>query len=296
MTEDVAKKRLGRGLAALMGDTGSEELVIDRARGLRQLSIESIHASKHNPRSHFDESALEDLVQSIKARGIIQPILVRQMDSGDFEIIAGERRWRAARKAGLQEIPAVVRDIGEQEALEIAIVENVQRSDLNILEEAMGYQQLIDQFQYTQAQLADVIGKSRSHIANTLRLLKLPEKVCSLIGDGLLSAGHARALIGREDAEELAQKIIEENLTVRDIERIVQWDGNLSGAESPKKSKEKYSTVKDADTLALEERLTEILGLTAKLHAKKNGSGELKLKYDTLEQLDDILKKLGAFY
>jgi ParB family chromosome partitioning protein len=214
---DQSRSRLGRGLAALIGDVGDESGALERARGLRKVPIEFIRANPRNPRRKFLEEELGELTASVREKGILQPILVRNVPGKPdlFEIIAGERRWRAAQKAGLHEVPVMLLEIGDREALEIAIVENVQRADLNPLEEAAGYESLIEQFKYTQNDLARVVGKSRSHVANTLRLQKLPASVKRYLAEGKLTAGHARALLAHEDPESLAKLIVEEGLNVR---------------------------------------------------------------------------------
>lgn len=298
MAEEASKRRLGRGLAALMGDAVPETVAIDTARGARRLPIEQIAPNPRNPRGVFEEAALQDLANSIQEKGVVQPLLVRTLDEGSYELIAGERRWRAAQRAGLDTVPVIIREVDDKESLEIAIIENVQRSDLNALEEALGYQQLIDAFNYKQKQLATVIGKSRSHIANTLRLLKLPEGVQSYLSSGQLSAGHARQLVDRDDAPELAQRIVDEGLSVRDVERIVQRDAQSASPETVSTGDRSESTDSspgaDADTRAIEAQLAELLGLSVKLNARKDGSGTLSIQYSTLEQLDDLLRRMGS--
>ena len=288
MAADGAKerKRLGRGLAALIGEQGPEEIVVERARGDRRVPIEAMRPNPRNPRVTFAEEDLDDLAASIREKGIVQPVLVRtvEQDGFTYEIIAGERRWRAAQRVGLAEIPVIIRDVSDQEALELAIIENVQRADLSPLEEARGYDQLMREFQYTQQDLGGVIGKSRSYVANTLRLLKLPETVKAYLDSGQLTAGHARSLITVDDPERLAKKIIDEGLTVRDAESLSQ---------RPKAAK-KEKPEKDADTKAIESRLEDVLGLTSIINHKSDGSGELKIRYKTVEQLDYLVNKLGA--
>ena len=294
MADDASKRRLGRGLAALMGDAVPESVAVDQARATRRLPIEQIVPNPRNPRSSFSEDALAELTQSIRDKGIVQPLLVRTLGDDAYELIAGERRWRAAQRAGLDSVPVVVRDVDDRESLELAIIENVQRADLNPLEEALGYQQLIQQFSYSQQDLAGVIGKSRSHIANTLRLLRLPDGVLSYVSTGALSAGHARQLVGREDAPHLARHIIDQGLSVRDVERMVQespkTDGMLPHANAP----DERTGLADADTRAIEAKLSEHLGLDVQLKAKPNGTGALTIKYRSLEQLDDLLRRIGA--
>lgn len=275
-------KRLGRGLAALIGDMDNEAQAIERARSQRRIPIEFLRPNPRNPRQDFVEKDLDDLTRSVKEKGIMNPILCRAVKGEDdsFEIIAGERRWRAAQAAGLHEVPVLIHDVSDKEALELAIIENVQRADLNALEEALGYDQLIAEFDYTQAELADVIGKSRSHVANTLRLLKLPESIKDYLKRGELTAGHARALITAENPEELARRIVEDGMTVRDAEK--------AGQEKEKVKEPKPKKEKDADTVALEKRLTDRLGWNVFIAPKKKG-GELKIQYKSLEQLDAII-------
>lgn len=288
MAEDGSRKRLGRGLAALIGDAGTESALVDRARSQRKVPIEFLQPNPRNPRRTFGEDDLDDLSRSIREKGVMQPILVRSMPGNAdlYEIIAGERRWRASQRAGLHEVPVIVHDVSDQEALELAIIENVQRADLNAVEEAQGYQQLIDEFDYSQAEMAEVIGKSRSHVANTLRLLKLPESVKVYIRGGDLTAGHARALITSDKPEELARDIVERGLTVRDAENLAKEN---AGAGAGKKAKPE----KDADTKALEKSLSDALGLDVAISHKKNG-GDVKIRYITLEQLDEVCRRLQS--
>lgn len=293
MAEEQGRSRLGRGLAALIGDVGEEIGAIERARGQRRVPVEFLRPSARNPRRNFVEEDLEDLTTSIRERGILQPIIVRSipgmMDA--YEIIAGERRWRAAQRAELHDVPVILVEADDREALEIAIVENVQRTDLNAIEEAAGYERLIAEFGYTQNDLARVIGKSRSHVANTLRLSKLPEPVRKLVSEGAVSAGHARALLSVSDPEFMAQKIIDDGLSVRDIERIVQEEAR---GETKSAAPSKPKTVKDPDTRALEKALEEALGLSVSIGHKANGSGEVKIGYRTLEQLDALCHRLKS--
>lgn len=288
MAEDAQKKRLGRGLAALLGDVEPERVSEEDTRGLRRVPIDLITRNPRNPRKTFDEADLTDLAASIKDRGVVQPILVRRQPGGSkgYEIIAGERRWRAAQKAGLHEIPVVVRDADDREALELAIIENVQRSDLNAIEEAEGYERLMGDFSYNQAQLGSVIGKSRSHVANTLRLLKLSPKIRGFVVEGTLSAGHARALLTAEDPEGLAERIVRQGLSVRDAERLAAEKIQAASNAEPRPVR------KDADTRALERRLSVALGLTVTLAHRQSGAGELKVRYRTLEQLDEVIRRL----
>lgn len=290
MAEEQNRSRLGRGLAALIGEVNETAAAPapDRSRGARKIPTEFLRPNPRNPRRSFSEEELEELANSIREKGIIQPILVRPIAGveGTFEIIAGERRWRAAQRASLHEVPIVVIEAADREAYEIAIIENVQRADLNPLEEALGYEKLAADYGYSQNDLARVIGKSRSHIANTMRLAKLPQKVQSLLAAGSLSAGHARALLAVKDPEQVAIRIIEHGLTVRDVERIAQDDVGVKKNSSPSKRNEK-----DPDTRMLEKALEDILGLSVSINHSANG-GELRIKYRTLEQLDDVCQRL----
>ena len=288
MAEDASRSRLGRGLASLIGDMGAESATtVDRARGQRRVPIEHIRANPKNPRKHFSDTELDELANSIRERGIIQPIIVRQARGADtFEIIAGERRWRAAQRAALHDVPVVVVEASDSEALQLAIIENVQRADLNAMEEAAGYQALADQFNYAQEDIARVVGKSRSHIANTMRLLKLSAAIQSLVNEGKLSAGHARMLVGQPNAEQLAQEIVARGLNVRQVEDLAR--------ESPQRIEKKSRSPqqKDADTVALEKRVSDILGLTVSVDHRGEG-GTVHIKYRDLEQLDEIMKRLA---
>ena len=310
MSDDNSKKRLGRGLAALMGDLdqpvsstktrsenseGIKETDNIIKQGARSVPIEHIRANPNNPRKFFADSDLLDLSNSIREHGIVQPILVRPAKGEDlggaqYEIVAGERRWRSAQKAGLHEVPIVIRDVADKQALELAIIENVQRADLNSVEEALGYQQLIDEYDYSQNELAQVIGKSRSHVANTLRLLKLPKEVQTLVSDGSLSAGHARTLVTADNPIALAKKIVEEGLSVRQAEVLAQ--GELETKSSTMKSGRSTGTEKSADIRALEQRLEDNLGLKIDLRHGDKEKGELRIKYSSLDQLDEVCKRL----
>ncbi|WP_421725605.1 ParB/RepB/Spo0J family partition protein [Bauldia sp.] len=290
MAEETSRRRLGRGLAALIGDAGTEPAVESRPAGPpKTLPVGFLRANPRNPRKDFDTEELSDLAASVKERGVVQPILVRPLPGipNAYEIIAGERRWRAAQKVGLHDVPVAIHEVSDSEALELAIIENVQRADLNPLEEAVGYSQLLEEHGYSQGQLADVIGKSRAHIANTLRLLKLPETVQALVRSGKLSAGHARTLVLAENPEAMAERIIAAGMSVREAEA-------LAGDQQPKsKLAAKAPTVKDADTLALEKSLSDVLGLGVAIQHKRGG-GEVRIRYKTLEQLDDITRRLKA--
>ena len=282
--------RLGRGLAALIGDMATVEGArVTESGGIKKLPVEFIIANRSNPRRSFDAEQLEDLTNSIREKGVMQPLLVRpSKDPNIFELIAGERRWRAAQKAGLHDVPVIVRDVDDKEALELAIIENVQRADLNPLEEAMGYGQLIEQFDYTQQDLAQVIGKSRSHVANTLRLLKLPEDVRSMVASGTLTAGHARTLITADDPTTLARQIVAGGLSVREAEALGQQ------REVAKNKPAEPRIDRDADTVSLERRLSDALGLSVSLAHSERG-GKLEIRYKTLEQLDGLCVKLTGY-
>jgi ParB family chromosome partitioning protein len=281
--------RLGRGLAALIGDMGSLDSarVTESGSGMKRLPVDFIIANRANPRRTFDPDQLEELTNSIREKGVMSPLLVRPTDDPNiFELIAGERRWRASQRAGLHDVPVIIREVDDKEALELAIIENVQRADLNPLEEAMGYGQLIEQFEYTQQDLAQVIGKSRSHVANTLRLLKLPEDVRSMVSSGSLTAGHARTLITVEDPSMLARQIVDKGLSVREAEALSQQ------REAPAKKKPAEAAGdRDADTVALERRLADVLGLSVSLNHSERG-GRVEIRYKTLEQLDALCLKL----
>jgi ParB family chromosome partitioning protein len=260
--------------------------------GPRGLAIDLVQRNPQQPRKHFDETELNELAASIKTHGVLQPILVRPIADGKFEIVAGERRWRAAQRAGLHTIPAVIRELNEVEVVEIAIVENVQRTDLNPLEEAQGFQALIDRFGRTQQEIADAVGKSRPHIANMLRLLALPDDLQEMVRDGRLSAGHARAILTAPDPRGLAQRAISEGLNVRDVERLAQ---QAKDEKHGPRASTAAADAKSADTRALEQSLSNALGLEVTI-SDKAGAGEVKIAYKTLEQLDDVIRRLrGGF-
>jgi ParB family chromosome partitioning protein len=292
MSEDVSKRRLGRGLAALIGEM-DQPVPAGEARPTvnpdRTVPIEFVARSPRNPRRYFDESELQDLAGSIRQHGIVQPVVVRTVGTDRFEIIAGERRWRAAQLAGLVQIPVIVRDVDDRTALELAIVENVQRADLNPLEEALGYEQLIAEHGYTQNDLGEIIGKSRSHVANSLRLLKLPDPVRDMLADGSLSAGHARALVSTPDPLVLAKTIAQKGMSVRDAEKLAQ--NHIKAQQVPAPSEVRES--KDSDTIALERSLSDRLGLSVSIN-HKGGGGQLKINYKTLDQLEEICRLLEA--
>ena len=286
MADEGGRKALGRGLAALIGDVDGEAEILDRARSGRRLPIEFLSPNPNNPRKSFSADDLESLAVSIGERGVVQPILVRPIAGQQerYEIIAGERRWRAAQRAGQHEVPVIIHDASDKESLELALVENVQRADLNPLEEASGYRQLMDSFGYSQAEIAKAIGKSRPHVANTLRLLKLPDVVQTYLRDGKITAGHARTLIGADDPEAAVARIIESGLTVRDAESITGGASKLR----PRRA----GASKDADTIALEKALSDAIGLNVSIEHRVSGSGSLRIRYLNLEQLDDVCRRL----
>jgi ParB family chromosome partitioning protein len=285
-TAPMHRSRLGRGLASLIGDTGPQAPRLPPEGEQKVVAIDMIRSSSLNPRRDFDEAELAELADSIRQKGLVQPIVVRPEPDGGggYEIVAGERRWRAAQQAGMHTIPVIVRELGDQEMLELAIIENVQRSDLNAIEEATGYNDLMERFSYTQERLAEVIGKSRSHVANTLRLLKLPGTVRGLVREGRLTAGHARALVGREDAEALAQRIVDRDMNVREVEALVQALDN-PGDGRPRREK-------DADTRAFEKELADSLGLKVEIKRGSGESGVLQIKYGNFDQLDYLRLRL----
>ncbi len=289
-------KGLGRGLSALMGATDKEytNITAQAPPRDRDLPIEFLVPNPYQPRFYFDEQKSSDLIQSVKDRGILQPLLVRRRGNlNEYEIIAGERRWRAAQAAGLHSIPVLIREMTDAEALELALIDNIQRHDLSPIEEAMGYKRLIDDFHHTQEQLGHVVGKSRSHIANIMRLLALPEAVRQMVVEGKLSMGHARALITVEDAEAMARRIMAEGLSVRQVEALAKKGKSKSRSKSDGKSKI-YRLDKDADTIALENDLSLSLGLAVSIEFNSDESGELRLHYKSLEQLDDVCQRLSS--
>jgi ParB family chromosome partitioning protein len=286
MPED-GRSRLGRGLAALIGDIGAENATPERARNQRRVPIEYLRPNPRNPRKNFSDTELEELAASIKERGIIQPVVVRAVRGAkdSYEIIAGERRWRAAQRAGLHDVPIVPVEATDSEALELAIIENVQRSDLNPLEEAGGYQALANEYKHSHEDIAKIVGKSRSHVTNTLRLLKLSEPIKAYINAGKITAGAARMLIGAPDPEAMAREIVERGLNVRQVEALAKERAN-----EPDKSVKKRAA-KNADTIALERRLSNALGLTVTVDHRSKG-GALHIQYRSLDQLDEVVRRL----
>ncbi len=306
---------LGRGLSALFGDSDAgyqpppapaalRPAATERGgTGNRQLPVTWLQPGKFQPRKFFDQTSLDELADSIREHGVLQPLLVRPIGTEKYEIIAGERRWRAAQAAGVHEVPVVVRELSDEKALEISIIENIQRQDISALEEADAYQRLIAEFHYTQEKLAKIIGKSRSHIANTMRLSNLPDNVKALLNEGAISAGHARALLVAEDPLGLAQEIIRDKLSVREVEARVRKPvpeadhqslvAELANATTTSHVRQStIVTTLDANTLALERDLTNALGLKVNLNAHSDGSGAITIAYKTLDQLEDLLQKL----
>ena len=281
---NISKKGLGRGLSSLMGESATEELKSQSTSGDLKISISKLRPSSIQPRRLFDKNSINELAESIKSKGLVQPILVRPSKSevGEYEIIAGERRWRAAQIAQLHELPAVVKNLDDVEALEIAIIENVQRADLSPIEEAAGYKKLMEQYNHTQEALSPIVGKSRSHIANIIRLLNLPASIQDMISQGIITSGHARAIMNSAFPEQLAKKIVDENLSVRQAESLVK----------EKKTKLTKNKLKPADTVDLEQRLTELLGLEVVISDNGKRGGSIKVKYKTLDQLELITSKL----
>jgi ParB family transcriptional regulator, chromosome partitioning protein len=284
--------RLGRGLAALIGDVGDEAQVLERQRNQRRVPVEFVKPNPRNPRRAFADAELDELAASIRERGIIQPILVRTVRGAmdQYEIVAGERRWRAAQRAGLHDVPVLLLEVSDRESLELAIIENVQRADLNPLEEANGYASLAEEFSYSQDEIAKIVGKSRPHVANTLRLLKLSDAVKAYINSGQLSAGHARLLVGQPNAEELAEMIVKQGLNVRQVEEMARADGKRQARTVRKTG----LMGPDPDTAALEKRLSDALGLTVRVAHRADGQGVLSIRYRNVEQLDEVIRRLES--
>lgn len=290
MADEKKRRPLGRGLSALLGEDGEDMASLEKLRVSKLAPIGQINPGRYQPRRTIDEEYIKDLAQSIREKGILQPILVRRIkDQADaYEIIAGERRWRAAQQAKLHEIPIIIKDFSDQEALEAALVENLQRQDLSPLEEANGYQRLMKEFTHTQETLAKAVGKSRSHVANMMRLLGLPDAVKEMLDQGKLSAGHARALLNAGDPSGLARQVWEKGLNVRQTEQLVSKKSHLLEA----KTEQGYASSTNVDTLALERELTNLLGLKVTIKFK-DGKGSIAIQYKTLEQLDGVLNRLS---
>ena len=309
MKADSRKRGLGRGLDALFQDARNEEAffapkmkradeivsMVEAKQNVtlsqRKISIDKLQPGSFQPRKRFEAAALDNLAESIVVHGVLQPLLVRPLTGGRYEIIAGERRWRAAQKAQIHTLPVIVQELSDNDAMEISLIENLQREDLTALEEAKGYQRLMDEFRHTQDVLAHHLGKSRSHVANTLRLLKLPEKVKKYMQEGALSAGHARCLVGCSDAEEIAEIVIKRGLSVRQTEKLVKC--GTEGKSATKKSSSKSFVQKDVDVLALEEKMSSLLGMKVTIESA-GSAGSLRIEYKSLEQLDDVLERLSC--
>jgi len=288
--EEPRKRGLGRGLSALLGEPAAI-LAQDSGDGaVRTLPIEVLKAGRYQPRRHFDQDAIDDLTNSVREKGILQPLLVRPLESGFYEIIAGERRWRAAQAARLHDVPVIIKAMDDREALELSLIENLQRQDLSPLEEAEGFRRLMEEFAHTQEQLAQVLGKSRSHVANMMRLLALPDAVRHMLEEGALTAGHARALLTAADPISLAHQVVSQGLNVRQTEKLAQGVGGGS-AKTAKKPLPKLE--KDTDIIALERSLSNLIGLHVTIQGQGKG-GSLSIHYNSLEQLDDIIARLSA--
>ena len=298
MVVPLQKGRLGRGLASLIGESPQAETKLPVHGEQRLLPISELHPSGRNPRKTFDETALADLANSIRSRGLVQPIIARpDRERGGYEIVAGERRWRAAQRASMHNVTVIVRELSDQEVAEYALIENVQRADLNAIEEAGGYQELIEKFSYTQEQIAHAVGKSRSHLANTLRLLKLPPRVQALVREGKLSPGAARAIVGHENVDVLAEEIVARGLTcarsrplVADMQQAAGATVARGGGKGPGQVREPRD--KDADTKAFEKDLSDSLGLSVEVQRGSGESGLLSIRYSNYEQLDYIRTRL----
>ncbi len=284
------RRGLGRGLSALLGEADAENAPapVGESVGAREIPIELIHRNPDQPRRRFAEAQIAELADSIREKGVLQPVLVRPAPGmpGEYQLVAGERRWRASQQAGLRAMPALVRDLDDRQVLEIAIVENVQRSDLGVIEESLSYKALMDRFGRTQEEVSKVVGKSRPHVANALRLLTLPDEIQGFLAEGRMTAGHARALVGHPNAVALAREVIERDLNVRETEALAKEGPSAKPAKpsAPKPGK-------DTDTAALEDDLAEVLGLPVEIR-DKGGVGQLTIKYKTLEQLDDLCRRL----
>lgn len=285
----VAKRKsLGRGLSALLGEDNENQAAAITAQGMRTVAVEQLRPGRYQPRRVMDEAGIEELAQSIRDKGVLQPILVRRLNDGPqaYEIVAGERRWRAAQLAQVHAVPVIIKDIDDAEAMEIALVENLQRQDLNPLEEAEGYKRLMNEFSHTQEALSQAVGKSRSHVANAMRLLALPDVIKALLDDRSLSAGHARAILGAENPIKLAKQVVRRGLSVRETEKLAQ-----ASKQDNQAAFRRPAPAKDADTVALERDLGNILGLKVEIR-HRDGAGSLAVHYDRLEQLDDVLDRL----
>ena len=293
MADDAARPRLGRGLAALIGDFGSEA-GNSPPQAQRKVAVEFLRPNPRNPRRRFNDPELDELAASIKLRGVIQPIVVRALANvpDTYEIVAGERRWRAAQRAGLTEVPVVTVEIDDRTSLEFAILENVQRTDLNAIEEAAGYERLMSEFSYSQSELAEILGKSRSHLANTLRLLQLSPPIQERVIAGEITAGHARALLAVRDPETVARRIVEEGLSVREVEALASAE--LPDSDGPRPGRPRRGPEKDAALRSLEQTLAQALGLGVAVKAKTTGVGEIRIRYGSAEELEALCRRLSV--
>ncbi|MGU3361417.1 ParB/RepB/Spo0J family partition protein [Methylobacterium sp. M6A4_1b] len=291
MADDVVRPRLGRGLAALIGDFGDDNAEANKSQAQRKVAVEFLRPNPRNPRRRFNESDLEELSASIKLRGIIQPIVVRALPGvpDTYEIVAGERRWRAAQRAGLHEVPVVTVEIDDRTSLEFAILENVQRTDLNAIEEAAGYERLMSEFQYSQSELAEILGKSRSHLANTLRLLQLAPAIQDRVVAGEITAGHARALLAVRDAEGVARRIVEEGLSVREVEALASAE--VPEGDGPRPGRPRRAAEKDAEIRTLEQAMARALGMNVAVKSKVAGAGEIRIRYETAAELEALCRR-----
>ncbi|WP_264051242.1 ParB/RepB/Spo0J family partition protein [Methylobacterium flocculans] len=293
MADDVVRPRLGRGLAALIGDFGDDTPEAGKSQAQRKVAVEFLRPNPRNPRRRFNEADLDELSASIKLRGIIQPIVVRALPGvpDTYEIVAGERRWRAAQRAGLTEVPVVTVEIDDRTSLEFAILENVQRTDLNAIEEAAGYERLMSEFQYSQSELAEILGKSRSHLANTLRLLQLSPSIQDRVVAGEITAGHARALLAVRDAEGVARRIVEEGLSVREVEALASAE--VPEGDGPRPGRPRRAAEKDAEIRSLEQAMARALGMNVALKSKVAGAGEIRIRYETPAELDALCQRFN---
>jgi ParB family chromosome partitioning protein len=291
MADDVVRPRLGRGLAALIGDFGDDAADASKSQAQRKVAVEFLRPNPRNPRRRFNEADLEELSASIKVRGIIQPIVVRALAGvpDTYEIVAGERRWRAAQRAGLTDVPVVTVEIDDRTSLEFAILENVQRTDLNAIEEAAAYERLMSEFQYSQSELAEILGKSRSHLANTLRLLQLSPAIQDRVVAGEITAGHARALLAVRDAGGVARRIVEEGLSVREVEALASAE--VPEGDGPRPGRPRRTAEKDAGIRSLEQAMARALGVNVALKSKVAGAGEIRIRYETAAELEALCQR-----
>lgn len=291
MADEVVRPRLGRGLAALIGDFGDEAGDANKNHAQRKVAVEFLRPNPRNPRRRFNDPELDELAASIKVRGVIQPIVVRALAGvpDTYEIVAGERRWRAAQRAGLHEVPVVTVEIDDRTSLEYAILENVQRADLNAIEEAAGYERLMSEFSYNQTELAEILGKSRSHLANTLRLLQLSASIQERVVAGEITAGHARALLAVKDPEAVARRIVAEGLSVREVEALASAE--VLDMDAPRPGRPRKSAEADTANRSLEQAMARALGVRVSLKAKGTGPGEIRIRYETEAELEGLCER-----